>query len=150
VIHRITHARVYRPGVAISALVVALLAALLATGCGSAEPETPTGRRRWEGGTQVASEGVVTYDRREIAQRIPLPACITVGEDRYRYSGVTPFAGGTSPPGLEPTFYRIDRWNLWKRPGALEGQPVVYVTVRGSSGLLAEYQQVGAGQPCSE
>jgi hypothetical protein len=148
VIHRIAHARAVRPGVAVSALVLALASAFLVTACGTPAPEIPTTRRAWEGGDQVASEGVVIYDRREIAQRVPLPACITVGEDRFRFIGVTPFAGGTAPPGLDPTLYRIDRWSLWKRPGPLEGQPVVYVTVRGSSGLLAEYHQVGVAESC--
>jgi hypothetical protein len=146
--YRIARARVTGPGVAVSALVLALISALLAAACGTPAPEIPTGRRSWDGGTQVASEGVFMYERRELAQRVPLPACILVGEVRYLFREVTPFSGGTSPPGLDPTLYRIDRWNLWKRPGPLEGQPSVYVTVRGSSGLLAEYQQVGAGEPC--
>jgi len=128
---------------------LALLAWLLLAACGAAEPEVPTGPRTWEGGTQVTSEGVVVHDRREIAQRVSLPACISVEQDRYRFTEVTPYAGGgTAPPGLDPTFYRLDRWSLWKRPGPLEGQSALFVTVRGSSGFVAEYQRVGAGEPC--
>jgi hypothetical protein len=129
---------------------VALLIGASLAACGQAEPEVPTGPRVWEGGTEVSSEGVVIHERREIAQKVPLPVCITVGQDRYRFGGVTPFAGGgAAPPGLEPTFYRLDRWSLWKRPGPLEGQPALFVAVRGSSGFVAEYQRVGAAEPCA-
>ena len=143
------HARVARPGVVVSALVLGLLFWASFAACGQAEPEVPAGPRVWEGGTDVSSEGVLLHDRREIAQRVPLPACITVEQDRYRFTGVTPYArGGTAPPGLEPTLYRLDRWRLWKRPGPLLGQRSVFVTVRGSSGFVAEYQRVGADEPC--
>ena len=128
---------------------MALLAWLLLAACGAAEPEVPPGPRAWEGGTQVTSEGVVVHDRREIAQKVPLPACVTVGQDRYQFAEVTPYVGGgTVPPGLDSTFYRLDRWSLWKRPGPLEGQPTLFITVRGSSGFVAEYRRVGAGEPC--
>ena len=104
----------------------------------------------WEGpGDFVSSTGVITHERREIAQRVPVPACITVGEDRYRFVQVTPFAGGgTVPSGLNDTFFRLDRWRLWTRPGPLLGQPVLFVTIRGSTGILAEYERVAPGEPC--
>ena len=143
-------ARARGPGVAVSALVVALLLGAMFAACGQAEPAVPTEPRLWEGGTEVSSEGVVVHERREIAQKVPLPACITVEQDRYRFSGVTPYTGGgTTPPGLDSTFYRLDRWSLWKRPGPLRGQPSLFVTVRGSSGFVAEYRRVAAGEPCA-
>ena len=143
------HARVARPGVAVSALVVGLLLWGSVAACGQAEPAVPTGLRPWEGGAEVSSEGVLVHERREIAQKVRLPACITVEQDRYRFTGVMPYAGGGSaPPGLEPTLYRLDRWSLWKRPGPLLGQPSIFVSVRGSSGFVAEYQRAGADEPC--
>ena len=110
----------------------------------------PTERRVWEGpGDFVSSTGVVMHERREIAQKISLPACITVGEDRYRFAQVTPVAGGaTVPSGLIGAFFRLDRWRIWTRPGPLVGQPVLFVTVRGSTGIIAEYQRVAPGEPC--
>ena len=142
-------ARAARPGGAVSTLVVALHCTLLLAACGQAEPEVLAEPRVWEGGTQVSSEGVIVYDRREIAQKVPLPACITVAQQRYRFSGVTPFSGGgTTPPGLDPAFYSLDRWSLWKRPGPLEGQASLFVTVRGSSGFVAEYERLGSDETC--
>jgi len=137
------------PGVAVSALVAGLLLWASVVACGQAEPAVPTGRRVWEGGAGLSSEGVIVHDRREAAQKVPLPACTTVEQDRYRFTGVMPYAGGgTAPPGLDPTLYRLDRWSLWKRPGPLLGQPSIFVSVRGSSGFVAEYQRAGPDVPC--
>jgi hypothetical protein len=119
-------------------------------GCAPAEPTVPTERRIWDGpSATISSAGVVMYDRREIAQRVPLPACISVGDDEYQFTRVTMYPGpGGTPPGLNDTFYRLDRWRLWTRPGPLEGQPVVYLTVRGSTGIVAEYERLPADAPC--
>jgi len=145
---RVAHARVIRPGVAVSALIAALL---LLGACGQAEPQSPTGPRTWEGGDLVSSSGVIGYERREIAQKVSLPGCITVGGDRYRFAQVTPYeGGGATPPGLDNTYYRLDRWQLWKRVGPLEGQPTLFVTVRGSTGYVAEYRRVAPGEPCGD
>lgn len=147
----LTRARAARPGVAVSVAVLLLYAGVLLAACAPDQPETPTGRRVWEGPTNtVASSGVVTYDRREIAQQVPLPRCIAVGDDRYEFTRVSPFeGGGVNPPGLNDTFYRLDRWRLWSRPGPLEGQPVLYVTIRGSTGIVAEYQAISSDQSCT-
>ena len=43
----------------------------------------------WRGPTSdVASQGISTYDRREIAQKVNFPSCVTVGGAAYRYDGV--------------------------------------------------------------
>ena len=143
-------ARAGRPGIFISLFVSVVCAALLAA-CGSREPSTPTGRRVWEGpGDYVASSGVTTYERREIAQKVTLPACLSVLDDRYRFARVTPFSGGgTTPPGLVDSFFRLDRWRLWTRPGQVAGQPVLFLTIRGSTGIVAEYERVAPGEECS-
>ncbi|MGH2588454.1 MAG: hypothetical protein ACRDJE_26330 [Dehalococcoidia bacterium] len=127
-----------------------LLVLCVVLACAPSEPEAPTGRRVWVGpSSAVASTGVITYDRREIAQKVALPACISVGDDQYRFTQITTFSGGgVTPPGLNDTFFRLDRWRLWTRPGPLEGQPLVFVTVRGSTGIVAEYERVAAGEPC--
>jgi hypothetical protein len=142
-------ARVSRPGVLIS-LALLTLASLSLAACGPREPSVPGEQRAWEGpGNAVASSGAITYERREIAQKAPLPACITVNDDRYGFVQITPFAGGGStPPGLTDTFYRLDRWRLWTRGGPPEGQESLFVTIRGSTGIVAEYARVAPGEPC--
>ena len=119
--------------------------------CGSRDPEVPTGRRPWEGpGDAVASAGVVTHERREIAQRVIVPACLIVGADSYRFLQVTPFSGGgATPPGLTDTFYRLDRWRLWTRSGPPAGQGTLFVTIRGSTGIVAEYTRTAPDDPCA-
>jgi hypothetical protein len=145
----LSSAREDRPGIVVFLPLLIVLCVVIAA-CAPSEPEVPTGRRVWEGpGSAVASSGVFTHDRREIAQRVALPSCISVGDDQYRFSQITTFlGGGVTPPGLNDTFYRLDRWRLWTRPGALEGQPLVFVTVRGSTGIVAEYDRVPADEPC--
>ena len=150
-IRRQPPARDTGPGPFISLLLLTSLAfGVLLSACGSREPATPAARRMWEGpGEYVASSGVITYERREIAQKIPLPQCVSVLEDSYRFARVTPFpAGGTAPPGLMDTFFRLDRWRLWSQPGQLAGQPMVFVTVRGSTGIVAEYERVAPNEGC--
>jgi hypothetical protein len=144
------YARAVRPGVAICLGWLLLWAAVMSVACAPEQPQTPTGRRVWEGPTSsVASSGVVQHERREIAQQITLPACIRVGPDQYRFTQVVPFAGGgTNPPGLNDTFHRLDRWRLWTAPGPLEGQPKLFVTVRGSTGIFAEYERLPSGETC--
>jgi hypothetical protein len=142
-------ARASRPGVPISsALVALLLIAGLAAACSPREPAPPQGRRAWQGpGDSVASVGTTQYERREIAQKVTLPACVQVGPASYQFARVTLLAdASTTPPGLMDTMYYLDRWRLWTRPGVLEGQPVVFVTVRGSTGVLGEYEL--AQRPC--
>ena len=142
-------ARATCPGILFSARPICLLlAATLLAACGSRQPETPAGRRVWEGpGNFVASTGVTTYDRREIAQKVPLPTCLEVGAARYRFAGVTQHEQrGGGPPGLIDTYFHLDRWRLYMRPGgALPEQPVLFVTVRGSTGIVAEYQRATDG-----
>ena len=143
-------ARAGHPGVLVcrGALLLLAIAPLLGA-CGSPGPSVPVGRRVWDGpGDFVASRGVTTYDRREIAQKVPLPSCIEVGEAHYRFARVSPVpVSGAAPPGLLDTSFHLDRWRLWTRPGPLRDQPVLFVTVRGSTGILAEYERL-AGESC--
>jgi hypothetical protein len=93
---------------------------------------------------------VVRQERREIAQQIAVPACISVGTDQYRFVQIEPFAGGgTNPPGLSDTFHRLDRWRLWTLPGPLVGRTQLFVTIRGSTGIVAVYERLPAGEPCT-
>lgn len=144
-------ARARRPGFFVSTLPpLSLLLCALALACGSREPAVPTGPRVWQGPTpNVSSTGATQHERREIAQRISLPLCLSVAGRDYRFARVEPYAGGgTTPPGLTDTFYRLDRWRLWTRPGLLSEQPVLFVTVRGSTGIVAEYERIAAGERC--
>jgi hypothetical protein len=140
-------ARAARPGIAVPG-VLALLAALLMTlfsACGGGrEPEIPTGRRSWDGpGDYVASSGITTYERREIAQKVPFPRCLEVQSDRYRFEQVEvlPVSAGGVPPGLFDTGFHLDRWRLWSPPGPVPGQATLYLTVLGSSGIMAVYER---------
>jgi hypothetical protein len=143
------NARAGRPGVAVSLAVLLISIGALLAACAPDQPEVPTGRRVWEGpSTAVASRGVTTYERREIAQQVPLPACISIGGQEFGFTDVSTFPG-VNPPGLTDTFYRLDRWRLWSRPGPLDGQPALFVTVRGSTGILAEYERLPDGEPCT-
>lgn len=145
-----SHARAARPGVAICIFWLVLWSGIFVAACAPQQPEIPTERRVWEGPTQsVASSGVVRQERREIAQQIAVPACISVGPNQYRFVQITPFAGGgANPPGLNDTFHRLDRWRLWTQPGPLEGQTSLYVTIRGSTGIVAEYERLPSGETC--
>lgn len=113
-------------------------------------PEPPAGPVTWEGPTTlVGSAGVTIHDRREIAQKVAFPTCIRVGDDRYLFSRVTTTPGSSAtPPGLFDSMYRFDRWRLWSQPGVVIGQPTLYVTARGSTGILAEYERAAPGAPC--
>jgi hypothetical protein len=145
-----THARAARPGVAICFIWLVLSSSFFVAACAPQQPDIPTVRRVWEGPTQsVASSGVIRQERREIAQQIAVPACISVGQSQYRFVQIAPFAGGgANPPGLNDTFHRLDRWRLWTLPGSLEGQANVYVTIRGSTGIVAEYERLPSGETC--
>jgi hypothetical protein len=118
----------------------------LAVSCGGGrEPETPAGRRVWDGpGEFIASSGVTTYDRREIAQKVPLPVCLEVEARRFRFARVEvlPVSAAGVPPGLFDTGFRLDRWRLWSPPGAVTDQSTLSLTVRGSSGIMAVYERV--------
>lgn len=115
----------------------------LPAACGETPPRTPEERRAWQGpDNRVSSEGVVTYDRREIAQRVEIPACIFVQETRYGYSEVLGLeATQRLLPALFDTMYRLDRWRLQARPGALTEQSELFVTVLGSTGILGRYSR---------
>ncbi|MGD9890758.1 MAG: hypothetical protein AB7R89_03955 [Dehalococcoidia bacterium] len=143
-------ARDARPGVAICLVWLTLWSGVFVVACAPSRPEIPTERRVWEGPTNtVASSGVVHHERREIAQQIAVPACISVGSDQYRFDRIEPFAGGgTNPPGLNDTFHRLDRWRLWTDPGPLEGHAQITVTIRGSTGIVAQYERLPAGETC--
>lgn len=145
-------ARASRPGVAfLFAGLLSLALALLLGACGGRGPDVPTQRRTWEGpGPGVFSEGVTVYDRREIAQKVPLPTCLQAGDDRYRFAQVVSIPDNSlTPPGLVDTMFRLDRWRLWRQPGAPAGQPIVYLTIRGSTAILAEYRLLAAGERCN-
>ncbi len=128
----------------------ALLAGVLAA-CGSAgEPRPSADRRAWSGPSDtVASRGITTYDRREIAQKVDFPACITAGPSTFKFSGVRNVAAGApAPAAVFDTGYGLDRWRLLAPSGALDAQAVVFVTVRGSTGIIGEYPRLAAGASC--
>lgn len=129
-------------------LFVTLCALVPLAACAPSPPAPNQGRQVWSGpGGNVASTGVTVYDRREIAQKVNLPSCLHVGEQRYFFSTVTR-QPTTPPPGLTDTMFTLDRWRLWSDPGQAEGAPRLYVTVRGSTGLLAVYERVGGPAEC--
>jgi hypothetical protein len=146
----ISNARAARPGVAICLVWLVVWGGLVVAACAPGQPETPTERRVWEGPTQnVASSGVIRQERREIAQQIAVPACVSVGPSQYRFVQISPFAGGgANPPGLTDTFHRLDRWRLWSPPGPLEAQVKLFVTIRGSTGIVAEYELLPSDETC--
>lgn len=147
---RIT-ARASRPGVCIYPLVVLVAVAAVALACGSRAAPGPTAERQtWDGpDARVSSVGLVIYDRREIAQKVPLPRCIAFGAEQYRFGGVLPeTSGGTTPTGYLDTMYRLDRWRIYRKLGVPEPPDALYLTVRGSTGILAEYTTVPPGQAC--
>jgi hypothetical protein len=132
-------------------LLLPLIACLLSLfACGQPSPDPSAERRTWRGPNDaVASEGITTYDRRELAQRVNFPTCITIGTTAFRYGGTHPVEGGNpAPAGFVDTGYSLDRWRLLSPAGALEQQPVVYVTVLGSTGILSEYLRLPAGRGC--
>jgi hypothetical protein len=144
------NARAARPGVAFCLVWLTIYAGMFVAACAPSQPKIPVERRTWEGPTSsVASSGVVRQERREIAQQIAVPACISVGSNQYRFEQITPFTGGgTNPPGLNDTFHRLDRWRLWTEPGPLEGHAQLFVTIRGSTGIIARYERLPDGETC--
>ncbi|MFN8557271.1 MAG: hypothetical protein U0531_07955 [Dehalococcoidia bacterium] len=132
-------------------LPTALLFAALQAACGAPDAPRPSADvQTWRGPrVDVTSRGLITYDRREIAQKVTFPACIMVGAAAFRYRGVRPLASGAPvPPGLYDTGLSLDQWRLLARAGALDDQVEVYVTVRGSTGILGEYPRLSEGQGC--
>lgn len=131
-------------------LTVALLAAALLAACAPTAPQATADRRTWRGPTDtVASEGITVYDRREIAQKVSFPTCITVGAAAFQFDNVR--AVSSRDPllaGLLDTGYSLDRWRLLAPAGALGEQRSVFVTVGGSTGIIAEYPRLPAGRSC--
>ena len=103
--------------------------------------QTDASLRVWRGPTSlVRSSGATTFDRREIAQKVDFPSCLSVGAATYRFAGVERIdGGGATPPGNFDTAYYLDRWRLYQGPGSLESQQSVAVTVRGSTGIYGRY-----------
>lgn len=138
-------------GALLRRLVFLTVAALCcaAVACGSAEPKVETGTQVWDGpGDFVSSTGVTTYDRREIAQKVLFPSCVRIADDRFKFREVVPQAGSGNPPGLFDTMFRLDKWRLWTPPGAVIGQKTVFVTVRGSTGILGAYDRLADPSAC--
>lgn len=129
------------------ALLVALIAACGAPIVPTVSPETQV----WSGPTtMVSSHGVTTYERREIAQTVPLPLCISIGTSEFKFDKVTQLAGSAAvPPGSFDTGYSLDRWRLLAPAGELAQQPTVYVSVLGSTGVIAHYQRLPEGSHCT-
>lgn len=121
-----------------------------AAACGAPPQETPAGRRVWQGpGGYVASRGVTSFERREIAQTVMLPVCIEVQSDRYRLARVSVLpAGALTPPGVLDTGFRLDRWRLWTPSGTPVGEPSLFVIVLGSTGTVAEYERLAPAVAC--
>ena len=95
------------------------------------------------------SAGVTTFDRRELAQKVPFPTCITVAARRYRFADVEPQPTGAAvPPGFFNTSYVLDRWRLLIGNGVLAEQGTVYVSVAGSTGITGRYPETPNSQGC--
>jgi hypothetical protein len=142
-------ARAHCLGVRVFAALM-LLAAGLAAACGAPPTETPAGRRIWQGpGGYVASRGVTSVERREIAQTVMVPVCIEVQSDSYRFNGSTVLpAGMLAPPNLLDTGFHLGRWRLWTPSGTPVGEPSLAVTVLGSTGTVAMYGRLLRGEVC--
>jgi hypothetical protein len=127
-------------------VLIVLAAALTLISCGAPSAPLPdASRRTWQGPSEsVASAGITIYDRRELAQRVPLPSCLFVGDAAFRFNGVL----RPEPPGLLPTGYALDRWRLWSPAGALADQARLFVTVLGSTGIAGEYVRLPHGAAC--
>lgn len=132
---------------ALFALLV-LTAALIA--CSPTVPAPDPSRRAWRGpGDQVASAGITTFDRRELAQKVPFPTCIFVGSTAYRYGVVEQQRDSELvPSGYSFTGYALDRWRLLTRVGQVAGQDDVYVSVAGSTGILGKYSRDSGAAGC--
>jgi len=145
-------ARAGRPGVPISGVWLAAVAltGVILSACGPAEPLPPAGRRVWQGpGEFVASRGITRYERREIAQQVLWPTCIEIASETFRYTRVVQLPGSsTTPPGLFDTGFQLDRWRLWTREPQFPTLAPLFLTVRGSTSLLAEYERVHPEADC--
>jgi hypothetical protein len=135
------------------AMRVPVLLAVLALTVAACSPSTPaedTGRRAWRGPAgNVSSAGITTYERREIAQKVSFPTCLTVDNASFRFAEVRPLpTGDPVPAGLLDTGYGLDRWRLLAAAGALAEQDTVFVSVRGSTGVLGVYPRQSADSPC--
>jgi hypothetical protein len=131
-------------------LAAAMLLSIMAiAGCtDTARPDA--GRRVWRGPTaNVSSQGITTYERREIAQRVDFPTCILIGGATYRYDSVQAYAtSDLIPPGLFDSGYSLDRWRLVSAFGPLDAQQTMFVTALGSTGIVAKYPRLPAGGSC--
>jgi hypothetical protein len=128
-----------------------LCAAALLAACGTpSPPRLSPDRQVWNGPTDsVASHGITYYDRREIAQQVPFPVCITIDDASFKYDGAAPNPDYTPlPPGTFDTGYSLDRWRLVAPAGELAAQDKVYVTVLGSTGIAADYLRLPTGKSC--
>lgn len=126
-----------------------LLLALIVA-CSPALPAQSPAHRIWQGPTQaVSSVGLTFYERRELAQRVAFPTCITVSHVFFRFAEVQALPSGAPvPPGLLDTGYGRERWRLLAPAGALEEHAELFVSVRGSTGILGRYPRLPAGQTC--
>jgi hypothetical protein len=118
--------------------------------CSPSAPEESPARRAWKGPNPlVSSEGLTTYERREIAQNVVFPSCLSIGATAYRFGGVEMLpTGAPVPAGLSDTGYGLDRWRLLARGGSLEEEQEVFVSVRGSTGILGRYPRLPQGERC--
>lgn len=133
-------------------LIAGLVAsAAISAACAPGQPSPNAGRRVWRGPTaNVSSEGLSPYERREIAQKISLPRCITASATTYRLDGVRPLPTSDAvPAGYIYTGYSLDRWLLLSANGGVESQPSLFVTVGGSTGIIADYPRLPADQACT-
>jgi hypothetical protein len=116
--------------------------------CSPAQPEQPATRRQWRGPVPlVSSEGLEQYARREIAQTVAFPRCIFIGTTPFRFAAVDAQpTGAPVPAGLQDTGYGLDRWRLLARPGLLAEQDTIFVSVRGSTGILGRYERLASAE----
>jgi hypothetical protein len=138
------------PGLSCLVLLRALLAAAVLAACSPSAPKQSAARRIWQGPTDtVASQGITTHERREIAQRVSFPTCITAGAATFRLEEIQSLpTGDPVPAGLLDTGHSLDRWRLLAPAGALDEQQAVFVSVRGSTGILGRYPRLPAGSSC--
>lgn len=141
-----------RPGATpgrLCAVLVLCVAGTLAA-CSPSAPKESAARRSWKGPAPlVSSQGITTYERREIAQSVSFPTCLIIGATNYRFADVEMLpTGAPVPAGLSDTGYGLDRWRLLARGGGLEAEDEVFVSVRGSTGILGRYPRLAQGERC--
>ncbi len=143
--------RAARLGPAVLCAALALVAVALGACGGPGTPREDASRRLWRGPTEtVFSEGVTVYDRRETAQKVSFPTCISVGATSYRFEVVRPVSGSqVVPAGLFESGYSLDRWRLLIPSGQVEDQPRLFVVVLGSTGIVAEYPRLPENRICT-